>query len=122
MATTPAPDPSASIVGGPTGRGGPPDFYQGDPGLAAALSLASPEADQAQGYQNGQSPGMQRMSTPTPPSSSSSLPGGADVWVTVPVDKVSVANGKGTAQPLFAAGSGYQDQPIPPTTTTGSRG
>jgi hypothetical protein len=94
--------------------------------VASALMAASDQADQQQTAQNGSSPALSRMTTPPP--SQSRTGSGEDVWVTVPIDKVEVANGKGTVTPLYAQGTGYgppangKGQTIPPVSTTGTRG
>lgn len=128
MAPTPAPPAQESTGGGAGGAGGPgdgspfatPDFFANDARLASAFSMASQGADQIQGYQADQSPSLARMSTP-PEDHGSQLQ--SDVWVTVPVDKVQVANGKGTITPLYAEGRGYRDtgvgHRIPPVPAAG---
>ncbi len=121
-------DPSTARHAAGAGRSSSPlrtpDTYAQDPGIAAALMLANGSADQSQADQAASSPALQRMSTPPASSSApSSLTTAGDVWVTVPVDKVSVAKGKGTVTPLYAAGAGYvtpaQGAEIPPATAVG---
>jgi len=72
--------------------------------------------------QNQSSASMQRMSMP-PAASQSEGAGNENVWVTVPVDKVEVANGKGTITPTYATNKGYQSpqvgNTIPPTAAAG---
>jgi len=101
-----------------------PNPYAQDPGIAAALSLANPTADQVQMSQNQSSPSLQRLSTPTKSSSAAPPPAAGSgqlntagpVWVTVPIDQVSLAKGQGTVTPTYAAGQGYE---IPPTAAAG---
>ena len=97
-----------------------PDTFAQDPSLAAALAVESSQADSQQAAQNSQSPAMRRMAQP-PAQTRATGTGSGDVWVTVPVDKVSVANGKGTVTPLYATADGYQSPdtgheipPVPP--------
>lgn len=116
----PAPSPRRPPRRPPGDDGGTPTLPVGG-ALAAALMQQSEAADQGQQAQAQASPGMRRMTTPPP-----AQPAGNDVWVTVPVDKVSVAGGRGTVTPVYATAEGYrspaQGNAIPPTTTTGSRG
>ena len=88
--------------------------------LAAALMASSQPADSGQAAQAAASPTVGRFSQPP---ASSSRGQTSDVWVTVPVDKVEVANGKGTATPLYSAATGYrrtgQGNTIPPTMAAG---
>ena len=126
-----APPPPGGGGGGGGGGSSPGDFgmtnpYAGNAGLSSALGLPSAAADALQTSQgttpqsqgNPAMTGASRYATAQPPSSSYA----GDVWVTVPVDKVTVANGKGTVTPTYSAGSGYQDSQtntIPPTTKFG---
>lgn len=107
--------------GGDGGAGYNPFGY--DPTIASAMALASQPADQIQQGYAQQSPQISRMSQPTLTSQAPMPQQGAmsDVWVTVPVDKVSVAGGTGTVRPLYAAGQGYQDPGtlIPPVAAAG---
>jgi hypothetical protein len=79
--------------------------------------MPSQAADDQQDAQNGTSPQLQRLTT-----APSATPA-EDVWVTVPVDKVSVANGKGTVTPVYATAEGYRapasGNAIPPVPAAG---
>lgn len=125
---TPASTPASGLssgggAGGDGGGGSPfatPDFFAGDATLASAFAMNSPQADRIQGYQADQSASVARMSTP-PQSQGKQLE--SDVWVTVPVDKVQVANGRGTITPLYADAKGYREPAsgnrIPPVVAAG---
>lgn len=100
-----------------------PDTFANNALIASALAAQNPGADQIQQAQNTSSASMARLSGATPPPADAHPATSMDVWVTVPVDKVSVAKGSGTITPTYAAGSGYQQsgqgQAIPPTVAVG---
>lgn len=110
--------------GGGGGSGWNPFAY--DSTIASALALANPSADQLQQGYADQSPALDRLGTNPGDSwyGQAQNPNLADeVWVTVPVDKVTVANGKGTVTPVYASADGYRSprsgHEIPPTPQTG---
>lgn len=85
-----------------------------DPGAraaqAAAFNMTNPQVQQQQAQQNNSSASLQRLTTP--PSS--------DVYVTVPVDKITVKGGMGAVTPLYSTGKGYQQAgKVPPTPMAG---
>ena len=121
--TSGAPGPPAGSTGSSPQPPNGPAYTQGpfaSDSLAAALMASSPGADQGQAAQAAASPTAGRFSQP-PASSSAGMT--SDVWVTVPVDKVEVRNGKGTVTPLYADAVGYrntgQGRNIPPTPAAG---
>lgn len=100
----------------------------------AAFAMPSAQADQAQQTQAGYSATIERLSTPPAEAATQS----SNVWVTVPVDKVTVAGGAGTLTqpqeprqgPTYQTMDGYapaqqptyppmQGNTIPPTPAAG---
>lgn len=145
MTTNPHPTGSSSGTGNPPGFGAGVDnsgaglrnpyASQGlNPSGLAAFAMPSAQADQAQNQQAGYSATLERLSTPPAESSGGQSP---NVWVTVPVDKVTVAQGSGTLTqpqeprqgPTYQNQEGYQQQQpsypqmagntIPPTPAAG---
>lgn len=120
-----APPPGRGGRPAPGGQGGPPDFFAQDQSLAAAMMLANPGADAQQAQQAGQTPQMRRMSTPPASSMHQGIGSSNDVWVTVPVDKVEVARGRGTITPTYSTQEGYRSPDrgnmIPPVMGVGKQ-
>lgn len=126
--------PSPGLTGGYGASGSPMTNPYGsavdaNANLASVLAAPSAAADALQAqqspYQSTMAPagtGASRFAS-AQPSSSSNPNFSGDVWVTVPVDKVVAANGKGTVTPVYATTQGYQQSAhnaIPPTSKYGS--
>lgn len=127
---------SQQSSGQPTNRFQSLDAYAAAEGqnaaqtLAGQEALAATEAAPAPQQDAGQAghPAMQRLATNQWDGYTGQLnraqaaQGNADVWVTVPVDKVEVKpDGRGHAAPVFATTQGYRPRPgesagsVPPT-------